>query len=138
MGEEDILLELLAEKSADHMAWDQPVKFKGTCQIGCKGRKMLTTKNMLAALNWVEYHREGAEHVGNLLALAATTDRDKLPEVSGSIMLPTDPPKPVDERCIKHDDQGRRCRMVAVYPHEHDFREIDAPEGGTPYKEHLG
>ena len=87
MGEEDILLELLAEKSSDHMAWDQPVKFAGKCLLGCEGRRLSTTKNMVTALFWVEYHREGPEHVAALLKRSGG-DLDKLPEIQGQFVVP--------------------------------------------------
>jgi hypothetical protein len=68
MGEEDVTLEALAEiAGANNRAWHTAVEFRGRCLIGCKSRKMLNTKNLLAALRWVDYHREGVEHVGNLL-----------------------------------------------------------------------
>lgn len=70
MGDEDIALELFAEKNADPRAWDQPVKIRGRCKIGCKGRGMLDTTNLVTALNWVEYHREGFEHINTMLERA--------------------------------------------------------------------
>jgi hypothetical protein len=84
MGEEDVEILAFAEKNFDSQIWDESVRFEGRCLIGCEGRKMSRTKNLLVALRWTDYHREGAEHVSNLL---------KRREGSGVLMLPTNPPK---------------------------------------------
>jgi hypothetical protein len=44
---------------------------------------MLNTHNLVKALDWVEYHRNGPEHVAKLIkALPA----DKLPPIHGTIV----------------------------------------------------
>lgn len=69
MGDEDISLEAFAEQQPDNNGniWLLPVKFKGKCNIGCEGRKLRDTTNVVTALNWVEYHREGFEHIEAVL-----------------------------------------------------------------------
>lgn len=87
MGDDDIKLELFAEKDADPNSWDQPVTIKGTCLWGCKTRKMLNTKNLVKALGWIDYHRDGPEHVAEMLRRSAAGDFDNLPEVAGSMIF---------------------------------------------------
>lgn len=84
MGDEDLELLTFAEKNTNEREWELLTYYEGNCLIGCTTRKLLKTRNMLTALAWADYHREGAEHVGNLL---------KRREGSGVIMLPTNPPK---------------------------------------------
>lgn len=68
MGEEDISLELYAEKDADPNSWDLNVKVRGSCKIGCVGHRMLDTRNLVAANNWVNYHRQSEEHRARMIA----------------------------------------------------------------------
>lgn len=84
MNEDDIKVVALAEKNTDEKEWNLIIKFSGHCLVGCRGRKLLTTDNMLKALDWADYHREGAEHVGHLLRRSGG-DISKLPEISGVI-----------------------------------------------------
>jgi hypothetical protein len=63
MGDDDIEIRAFAEKNPNQGDWDQAIRFEGDCLIGCKGRKMLNTKNLVTALNWVDYHRSGLEHI---------------------------------------------------------------------------
>lgn len=67
MGDEDIEILAFAEKNSDDLQWDLSIRFEGNCKIGCEGRKMLRTKNLVTALNWAEWHREGFEHIEAVL-----------------------------------------------------------------------
>lgn len=67
MDDDDIQLLAFAEKVADPNDWQMPITYKGACLIGCRTRKMPNTKNLVKAFGWIDYHREGSEHVGNLL-----------------------------------------------------------------------
>ena len=86
MGDEDIKVLALAEKNTDPNQWNLIIKFTGHCMIGCKGRKLLTTDNVLTALRWADYHREGVEHVGHLLRKAGG-DLSKMPAIAGEIIF---------------------------------------------------
>jgi hypothetical protein len=86
MNEDDLEVLAFAEKDANPNSWNMPIHYEGNCLIGCKGRKLLRTRNLFAVGNWIEYHREGAEHVGNLLKRSGG-DLDKLPEIKGNIMM---------------------------------------------------
>jgi hypothetical protein len=68
MGDEDIEIRAFAEKNPNPGDWDQAIRFEGECKIGCKGRKMLSTKNLVTALNWVDFHRSGLEHMTTVLS----------------------------------------------------------------------
>lgn len=69
MDDDDLTLEAFAEIQPDRDGniWQHPVTFKGECLLGCKGRRMLNTKNWAKAQAWIEYHRSGLEHVEKLL-----------------------------------------------------------------------
>jgi hypothetical protein len=67
MGEDDVEVLGFAERNPDPNAWDMPISYKGNCRIGCKSRAMLGTRNLLTALRWADYHREGSEHVEKML-----------------------------------------------------------------------
>ena len=67
MGEDDIKVLALAEKNSDEHQWNLIIKFSGHCMLGCKSRQMLTTDNLLKAIEWVDYHRRGSEHTSNFL-----------------------------------------------------------------------
>lgn len=62
MGDEDIEVRAFAEQNLNPGNWDSAVRFEGECLIGCKGRKMLRTKNLLKAIDWAAFHRGGQEH----------------------------------------------------------------------------
>lgn len=67
MNDDDIEVRAFAEKNTNPGDWDMAVRFEGECLIGCTTRKMLRTKNMLAALRWADYHKHGKEHIKLLL-----------------------------------------------------------------------
>lgn len=84
MGDDDIQVLAFAEKNSDEQIWDLSIRFEGNCLIGCISRKMSRTKNMVKAMEWVDYHTTGPEHVEHLLRRRRRID---------DIMLPTNPPK---------------------------------------------
>lgn len=95
MDKDDIKLLALAEKNADPNSWSLIIKFSGHCLIGCKGRKLLTTDNLVKAAEWVDYHREGPEHIAKLLEnrmgsgqLAAEFDQSVFKSTNGEETQP--------------------------------------------------
>ena len=85
MGDDDIALLAFAEKNSSETEWELQVTFKGDCLLGCKTRKMLNTKNMVKALDWVEYHRNGPEHVAAVFEKVGRTPLGALPPIHGTI-----------------------------------------------------
>lgn len=67
MGDDDIELLAFAEKDSNPLEWAELTYFEGNCLIGCEGRRLLKTRNLLAALRWADYHRSGKEHIKLLL-----------------------------------------------------------------------
>lgn len=86
MGDDDIQVLAFAEKNSDEQIWDLSIRFEGNCLIGCNGRKMLRTKNLVKAMEWVDYHSSGPEHVGNLLQRSGG-DISKMPAIAGEIII---------------------------------------------------
>jgi hypothetical protein len=86
MGEDDIEILAFAEKNADEKVWELRVTFEGNCLIGCTGRKMLNTKNMVKAMEWADYHSTGPEHIHNLLKRSGG-DISKMPAIAGEFKI---------------------------------------------------
>lgn len=83
MGDDDIEVTAFAEKNADANDWKLVVHFEGNCLLGCGSRKMLRTRNLAKAMDWVDDHTVSPEHVARLLRHRAGHGVIKTPGFDG-------------------------------------------------------